>query len=178
MYWMLEPIEIGPDDLGELLGITGRRVQQLETAGTVVAVRHGVYDLAKSVRGYCDFIRNSARGSATSKEQREEQIRLTSAKASIAELQHQELTGELIRADVVRRNGFKLGLILKNNLESIPDRQAAILAAESNREKVHDILAGEVADSLGNILQAMDQTEVEEADLDLTRIKTKAALDD
>lgn len=161
--------EISCDDLGEILGITGRRVQQLETAGTVIALRHGVYDLAASVRGYCEFIRGSSRGSAQTKEQREEQIRLTSAKAGIAELQHMELKGELVRADIVRRNGFKLGLILKNNLESIPDRQAAILAAEENREKVHDILAAEVRESLDNILSEMEKTEVDEAAIDLAR---------
>lgn len=40
------------DDLAEMFGISARRVQQLEKESIVVKVRHGEYDIKRSVKNY------------------------------------------------------------------------------------------------------------------------------
>ena len=171
-------IRVGCDELGGMLGITGRRVQSLEKSGVVQSIGHGVYDLTVSVRGYIQFTKDTARGSTTTAEEKEQRVRLTKAKAGLAELQHGELTGDLLRRSIVRRQDFQLGRILRNNLESIPDRVSAIAAAEKSADIVHDLISREVRDSLDEIIAAMEQTQIDDAALDVTRRNANAELGD
>jgi len=169
-------IQMGCDELGGLLGISGRRVQELEKSGVVQSVAHGVYDLTVSVRGYVQFIKDTARGSTVTSDEKAQRVRLTKAKAGLAELQHGELNGELLRRAVVRRQDFQLGRILRNNLESIPDRLAAIVAAEKSSDKIHDLISREIRDSLDEVIKAMEQTEIDDAALDVTRRNANQAI--
>ena len=41
--------------LSEILGICGRRIQQLTRQGILVRARRDVYDLVQSVQGYCAY---------------------------------------------------------------------------------------------------------------------------
>ena len=171
-------IQVGCDELGGLLGITGRRVQELARSGVVTALEHGKYDLPVSIRGYIQFVKDTARGSNVTAEEKQQRVRLTKAKAGLAELAHGEANGELLRTGVVRRQDFQLGRILRNNLESIPDRVAAIVAAEKSADKVHDLITGEIRDSLEEVIKAMEQTEVDDAALDVTRRNANESLSD
>lgn len=169
-------IQVGCEELGGILGITARRVQHLEKMGVVASLAHGVYDLSVSVRGYIQYIKDNAKGTTTTAEEKEQRIRLTKAKAGLAELAHGELNGELLRRSVVRRQDFQLGRILRNNLESIPDRVAAIVAAESSADKVHDLISSEIRDSQDQVIAAMEAIEVDDAALDVTRRKAQESI--
>jgi phage terminase Nu1 subunit (DNA packaging protein) len=151
-------------------------VQQLEKRGVVKSLAHGVYDLTVSIRTYIQFVKDNARGVESSKEEKEQRIRLTAAKANLAELSHGELIGELLRASVVRRQDFQLGRILRNNLESIPDRISAIVAAESSADIVHDLISREIRDSQDQVIEAMNLAEVDDAALDITRRNAKESI--
>lgn len=171
-------MQVTVEELAVMLGVSGRRVQELERGNVVSSLGHGVYDLAVSVRGYCQFIKDTARGSNVTEEEKAQRLRLTKAKAGLAELNHGEQTGELVRAEQIRRQDFQLGRILRNNLESIPDRVSAIVAAEKSADVVHGLLAGEIRDCQDSIIAAMELTEVDEARLDVTRRDALEALAD
>lgn len=171
-------IQAGADELGVLLGVSARRVQQMETANIVESIAHGIYDVASSVRGYCEYLRGQTLGTEATKEERTERIRLTKAKAGIAELSHQELLGDLVRRSAIRAQDAALGNILRSNLETIPDRVSAILAAESDQDEVHRILLKENRDSLEAVIEAMGQTNVDTAQLDRARQVAREAVAD
>jgi hypothetical protein len=76
----------------------------------------------------------------------------------------------------VRRQDFQLGRILRNNLESIPDRIAAIVAAESSADIVHDLISREIRDSQDQVIEAMNLAEVDDAALDITRRNAKESI--
>jgi len=162
------------DELAELMGVSVRRVQQLETAGTVTAIKHGLYNISASIKSYCEFIRDGARGTSTTREEKSERIRLTKVKADIAELNHGEMLGELVRRKKIDDQDFKLARTLRNNLESIADRCAPLVAADPDSDSVHRIISTEVARALNQIIDAMQKTEVDTAALDVAR---RAALE-
>jgi phage terminase Nu1 subunit (DNA packaging protein) len=164
------------EELANLVGVSARRIQQLETDKIVESLGHGVYDVAASVRGYCEFLRGRSLGSDTAKDEKLERIRLTKAKAGMAELSHAELIGDLVRKEEILRQDFSLARILRNNLTSIPDRAAALIAAETDPDKVHDLLEREIRASLDQIIDAMESTEVDDAALDITRARAREAI--
>ena len=157
-------------ELSEWLGLTDMRVSQLCNTDKVLSRdERNRYPLKQSVASYCDYLRGSTRGSDAAKREQQERTRLTSVKADLEELKHAELQGELLRAEAVQKQGAMLGTILRNNLESIPDRIAAVIAAETDPLAVHEIINNEVRNSLADIVAAMEHTEVDDARLDITR---------
>lgn len=166
------------NELSEILGLSARRVQQLESDKVVVSLGHGLYDFFVSIRAYCEFLRQSTRGTTTTQEEKEERIRLTKAKAGIAELNHAEMVGALLRTEAVRGQDYALARILRSNLESLPDRRAAELAGENDVDKVYKILAEEIRQSLDQIIESMASLEVDDARLDITRRETFEKMND
>ena len=157
------------DVLAYFLGLTERRIQQLDVEDVITKIEHGKYNLAESIRAYCEFLRQSERGSVATKEEKAERIKLTRAKRRIAEHNERELAGELLRRDVVRAQDSQLAFILKANLETMPDRIAAIVAAETETETVHNIIAGQVLESLNSVIDAMGKASIDSAEIDITR---------
>jgi phage terminase Nu1 subunit (DNA packaging protein) len=66
------------------------------------------------------------------------------AEAQLAELELREKTAELVQRDVVARETFTLFRTLRDRILGIPDRIAAIIAAESDTAKVHALLTAEL----------------------------------
>ena len=169
--------KVSPTELAEYLGLTDIRVHQLVAENVIEKVGRGIYDLKECVRKYCDYIRGVSRGSVSTKDEKQERTRYMSAKANLAELDHEERQGNLSKTDVIQTQDYTIATILKNNLQSIPDRQAAILAAETDPAKIHDILSGEVRNSLNDAIKAMAIQEVDDASLDITRRTAREILD-
>jgi hypothetical protein len=61
-------------------------------------------------------------------------------------LAYEEALGKLVDADVVKRDAFRLARKARDRILAIPDRLAAILAAEVDVDRVHIILSKELAD--------------------------------
>ena len=154
--------------VADVFGLTDRRVQQLADAGVVPRDDRGMYPLMGAVRGYIRFLQERMRRPAN-EDEAADRARLTAAKADLAELEADEKRGVLIRADAVRQQDFKLARILRNNLQSMPDRIAALVAAEADPTRVHEMIAGEVNQSLERVLDAMEAEQVDDAALDVTR---------
>lgn len=163
-------------DLASITGITEQRIHQLVKKGILNKTERGVFNLAESVGSYCAYIRSVSRGSESKKEENTHRNRLLEAKADMAAMEAARIRGDLISASVAHSQSFTLATILKNNLFSIPDRIAAIIAAESDTNTVYDLLNKEIHISLDNVIKSMESTEVDDASLDITRRNANEAL--
>lgn len=142
----------------------------------VSSLEHGVYDIAASVRGYCDQVNARALGTEAARNERAERSRLVGLRADRVELELDEQRGALRNVEKIRRQDFKIARILRNNLESMPDRIGAILAGESDPDQVHDLLSQAIAETLESAIDAMASLEVDSAQLDITRTQSREAI--
>lgn len=157
------------DDLAELVGVSKRRVQQLEKSRVMLRIAHGVYDVPRSVLSYCNYLRTLDSNPEDKRSEASERVRLTSAKADIAEIEALEKSAAVVDANAIRKQDFTLARILRNNLQTMPDRIAALIAAESDAHTVHKIISDEVRQTLEQIIASMEATEIDEAELDVNR---------
>lgn len=77
-----------------------------------------------------------------------EQARKTQAEAEKAMMERDQMAGRLLDADEARRHVSGLGLTLRSTLESLPDRLAGPLSAETSPERVHAMLVEEIEQAL------------------------------
>jgi hypothetical protein len=68
--------------------------------------------------------------------------------ARLAKIEYEERTGKLISRDEVQVAAFNRFRVFRDNMLNIPDRMAAMLAAESDARKVHELLTGEIRKAL------------------------------
>lgn len=68
--------------------------------------------------------------------------------AELAKLQCQQQRGELVEAEEVRREAFKLGRTIRDSLMALPDRLAAQLAGTSDTRLCHILLSQELTTAL------------------------------
>jgi hypothetical protein len=72
-------------------------------------------------------------------------------KARLARLDYELRTGQLIRAEQVEEAAMELARTVRDSLLNLPDRLAAILAAESDPAKTHKILTDELRKALNEL---------------------------
>ena len=154
--------QVDVSDLAYLAGLTERRIQQLEVEGVVIKLAHGKYDLIECVRAIVEHTRASSRGSVASEAEKNERTRLTREKRKIAEMNRRELAGDLVRVEVQRRNLYEVGREVKNNLETMPDRLAGLLAGENDKGACYSIMAAEIRTTLESLVEKLAGTLVED----------------
>jgi phage terminase Nu1 subunit (DNA packaging protein) len=140
-------------ELSDFLMLTDRRVQQLKKDGVIIKIDRGQYDFLQSTQGYINFLRERAFGGVANTDQHGEKTRLITAQANIAEMNDAELRGDLVRVDEVRRAIFTAARGVRNSLQTVADRLAVPISAESDHHEIHDIIEGE----LNQILSDMDK---------------------
>ena len=140
-------------ELSDFLMLTDRRVQQLKKDGVIIKIDRGQYDFLQSTQGYINFLRERAFGGVANTDQHGEKTRLITAQANIAEMNDAELRGDLVRVDEVRRAIFTAARGVRNSLQTVADRLAVPISAESDHHEIHDIIEGE----LNQILSDMDE---------------------
>lgn len=74
--------------------------------------------------------------------------------ARLAKLEYEEKVGKLIPSDEVKVAAFNKFRQFRDHILNLPDRLAAILAAESEPSKVYEIMAGEIRKSLNEFADA------------------------
>jgi hypothetical protein len=74
--------------------------------------------------------------------------------ARLAKIEFEEKTAKLISRDEVQVAAFTKARTVRDNLLNIPDRLAATLGAESDADKVHQILTGEIRRALDELAGA------------------------
>jgi hypothetical protein len=68
--------------------------------------------------------------------------------ARIAELRYRKMKDELVDADEVKRQFASASRRVRDSLLAVPDRIASVLAAEGDPVRVHQMLLGEIEQSL------------------------------
>ena len=174
---MAERMLVPVAHLAKIFSLTERRIQQLAADDIIPRAERGQYPFLESVTGYIKFLQERAFGkSDNSTDSHHERTRYLKAKADLTELDVQERNGDLISASAVRDQDFKLARILRNNLQSIPDRTAPLLAANMDAASIHKALYDEINLTLEQIISAMASTEVDDATLDITRARSAEQL--
>ena len=69
-------------------------------------------------------------------------------RAKLLEIKAKVETGRYVDADDVKATAFNKARVVRDGLLNIPDRLSAVLAAESDPAKVHELLAAEIRNAL------------------------------
>lgn len=131
----MKPLHVSQKDLASWLALGVRRVRELTTMG--VLTQTDAYDLKASVHSYLTFLRSKT-GSVT-----EERSRLLKAQADMQELKVR-LRTEVVTRESVSRETFAMFRAARDRFFNVPDRIAALLAAETDQYKVHTLLTNEI----------------------------------
>ena len=124
-------------ELALILGITGRRVQQLTQDGVLTTVSRGKFVLSDAVQAYIGSI---SRGGLT----KEAEATLKTSKAKIAQAEAKELSGQMHRSEDVAAMTAELIYTIRGALMALPSRVAINAAALSDPAEVAEYMRGEV----------------------------------
>jgi hypothetical protein len=69
-------------------------------------------------------------------------------KNKILDLEIREKEGELVKYDDIKNKVFSYARIFRDTMLTLPDRLSPILAAEQDRNKIHNILSTEIRNAL------------------------------
>ena len=72
-------------------------------------------------------------------------------KARMAKMEYEEKSGKLTDAVRVRDDAFQAARMVRDALLGIPDRQADVLAAETDPKKIRELLMNELEDILNEL---------------------------
>ena len=72
-------------------------------------------------------------------------------RAELDRLKLDEARGNLVRRDDVERSAFECGRALRDAVLAVPDRVAAIVAAESDEHRVHEVIRAELMAALSGL---------------------------
>ncbi len=72
-------------------------------------------------------------------------------RAKMAKMEYEEKAGKLTEASKVREDAYRAGRMLRDALLGIPDRQADVLAAETDPRKVRQLLMDELEEILSEL---------------------------
>lgn len=158
--------------LAEMIGVTPRHLSNLEKAGAVVKLERGGYDLRKSVRGMCQYLRDQKeKGDGTTYEA--DKARKMAADADLAEIEAAKAAGKLIDTRLIRRRWESAVVACRTKLLTIPDRAAPKVIVAPSLDAAKKTLADEISDALESLTEVkhepdeIDATEAEgEADAD------------
>lgn len=78
-------------------------------------------------------------------------------KAKKAELEYQEAAGKLVEKDKVQKTAANVGGLVREKLNSIPDRLSQVLAAETGPDKIHELLTKDINQVLHAIADRIER---------------------
>lgn len=78
--------------------------------------------------------------------------------AQLAQIEYLERVGRLVSVEAVERAAFREGRVVRDSLMAIPDRLSAMLAAESDPARVHELLSAEIRQVLHELSSGSDTT--------------------
>lgn len=138
--------------LGNIWGITDRRVRQLREEGVISEVARGKYDLIECTRRYCEYLRQAANAQANSKEAKlnidVEKALHERAKREKAELQLQIMRGEVHLGTDVERIMTDMISRAKTKLLALPAKVAPYVIGYDNIAKIQSILSRHIEEAL------------------------------
>ncbi len=152
--------------IAKLFGITTRMVEYLKTEGIIQGEGKPIkYDLMPTVQAYIQHLREKANGKIKPCDDQqnesaklEAEARYKQAKAEMAELQLQELKGEMHRAGDVEEIMTNHVFAIRSALLALPNQLAVSVTGISDISEAADIIKKEVY----HLLHTLSQYEYDE----------------
>ena len=140
-------VQISTVDLGRLIGITGRRVNQLVDEGVIPKIGKNQFDDAKAIQAYIAHREAEIRAEYEKKSETrynpdEEKSRKLHFEANSAQIKYELLSGESHNAEAVAFYMGKAVAACRAKILSIPSAIAATLADLSTPEECRKVLDG------------------------------------
>lgn len=145
-------------ELGDLLGVSVTTVGEYE--------RRGIWERGDTLRvqlhKYISYLRERAAGRAAAGglDLATERAALAAIQKEKVELEVQKMRGELVDAALTRRELFTLARHVRNLFQSLPNRVALQVAAESDHRAVYEVLEGEVDQILLDLVGQLEKTDL------------------
>lgn len=151
----IDSITVSAAVLGELFGVTDRRIRQMAEEGTVTRAAKGRYKLVDSVKNYVLTLKFAV--DSPDEELNDGEISYDKEKAlhertkrRISELKFRTMKGELHRADDVKTVMTNMLASFKTRLMGIPSKTAPILE-DRDAAYIKDRLTKEVMEVLNEL---------------------------
>ena len=159
--YILQPgltIYVKTADICSMLGVSNQWVGQLTSQGTLNKMQtdHGkLFNLTDSIRAYMDSqndkIKKTAEEKKMDKARATAEVKLKVAKATVAELQAQELRGKMHRSEDVQVFTQELIDTVKNALLSLPGRLAVEVSLCDTAEECSALIKEAIRDVLNEL---------------------------
>lgn len=150
---MAEPQYYETKVIAQLFNISVRRVQQLVQDGTLETVKTKSgrkFDLIPTIQRYIKYLQDKATGREKAEKDAlnesaklEADARLKKAKAEVAELELQEISGELHKAEDVEAVMTDHILLLRSMIIALPGRLAVDVASAKNPAEAAEVIRAE-----------------------------------
>ncbi len=134
--------------LSRRLGVSRQRVHALKKTGKL-KLTAGDIDVEASERLHAQ--RLAAQTASPSRQIKE------FYESKMAKLEYEKASGLLVEKSAVERDAFRNGRQIRDGLLSFADRLAALLAAESDANKIHAILTKEVRQLLAQLANPTEE---------------------
>lgn len=147
---------ISTEELSKIVGVQVRTLQTLTKEGHITCLKKGKYnryDLYQAVKEYIAYQtkKEARKFSSLDEEKTYEETRLKRAKAEAAELELEELKGNLHAAADVEAVTTDMALFVRSNLLSLPGMLAMDVAEAENAAEASEIIKSAVHRILGEM---------------------------
>lgn len=153
------------DTIAKLLDLTPRRVNQLVNEGVIPRAERGRYELVPAVQGYIRYLKTKAINADVSTEDSEHKRRLLKARADIAEMEAERLSGDLVEAASVQKTWIDLMALVRARMLALPAETAELVASETTIDACHEIIETHVHATLAELAAAAVDGAAEADDL-------------
>ena len=136
--------------------------------GLIVQPKRGQYDLVESTRLYIEHLRDRSGKTVTDGKVidfHEEKARLTKMQADKAEMEVEELAGQLVRVDEVLYQWQNILADVKGKLLAVPSKLATLVADISNPAEAQELIDDYIREALQE-LSDYDRSKKSTADSD------------
>lgn len=161
--------EVNTTALASVLGITARRVQQLAQDGTFIQSKRGRFPLGDSVQRFVrkkvDEVKSVADDEVVEAEKAKlvNEARLKEAKATVAQIEAEELKGTIHRAEDVEIITNDMIYTIRSALNALPGRLAVDVTGVSSPAEASEIIRREVHKVMAELAgYEYDKTKYEE----------------
>ncbi|CAM4111609.1 hypothetical protein [Mesobacillus thioparans] len=139
-------IIVSTKQLSEIMGVSTRRINQLEAEGAFLKVARGKFDLAASFRRYIEYLTEEKKDDELNKTV--EEALWTRARRQKAEIELQIMKGELHRSEDVRRVMNNVLGSFRTRILAIPSKLASRLQAQTDLAIIKEILKDAMHEAL------------------------------
>ncbi|GAV24795.1 hypothetical protein ciss_07280 [Carboxydothermus islandicus] len=142
---------VSTSELAEILGVTDRRIRQLEKAGVISKIERGKFDLVQAVQQYIGWIKSQYAESDEELDLKKEKTLLTRAHRQKVELELQIMRGELHRSEDVRRVMNDMLGAFRARCLAIPSKVAPKIQGKTDLAIIQDLIKKEVYEALSEL---------------------------